>query len=68
MPVHVVSGEVMEETWLETVTPQGLLAVCGFVDVPLDVCLPRAPPGGPLASVRDPGNAGNAPRTADRGV
>jgi len=34
VPVHVVSGEVMEEL-AQTVTPQGLLAVCGFVDVPL---------------------------------
>src|SRR6201996_6528765 len=35
IPVHVVSGEVMDEL-AQTVTPQGLLAVCGFVDVPLD--------------------------------
>jgi TrmH family RNA methyltransferase len=34
VPVHVVSGEVMAEL-AQTVTPQGLLAVCGFVDVPL---------------------------------
>jgi len=34
VPVHVVSGQVMEEL-AQTVTPQGLLAVCGFVDVPL---------------------------------
>ena len=34
VPVHVVSGEVMEDL-AQTVTPQGLLAVCGFVDVPL---------------------------------
>ena len=34
VPVHVFSGEVMEEL-AQTVTPQGLLAVCGFVDVPL---------------------------------
>jgi RNA methyltransferase, TrmH family len=34
VPVHMVSGEVMEEL-AQTVTPQGLLAVCGFVDVPL---------------------------------
>jgi TrmH family RNA methyltransferase len=35
VPVHLVSGEVMEDL-AQTVTPQGLLAVCGFVDVPLD--------------------------------
>ena len=34
VPVHVVSGEVMEDL-AQTVTPQGLLAVCAFVDVPL---------------------------------
>jgi len=34
VPVHVVSGEVMGDL-AQTVTPQGLLAVCGFVDVPL---------------------------------
>jgi TrmH family RNA methyltransferase len=34
VPVHLVSGEVMEDL-AQTVTPQGLLAVCGFVDVPL---------------------------------
>jgi RNA methyltransferase, TrmH family len=34
VPVHVVSGEVMGEL-AQTMTPQGLLAVCGFVDVQL---------------------------------
>jgi len=32
--VHAVSGEVMAEL-AQTVTPQGVLAVCRFVDVPL---------------------------------
>ena len=77
IPVHPVSGEVMAEL-AQTVTPQGLLAVCGFVDVPLDQALngPNVP-GGPgesagppalvavLASVRDPGNAGTVLRAAD---
>jgi len=36
--VHPVSGEVMAEL-AQTITPQGLLAVCGFVDVPLDQAL-----------------------------
>jgi len=63
--VHAVSGDVMTEL-AQTVTPQGLLAVCQFVDVPLAQLL--AP--GPrlvvvLASVRDPGNAGTVLRTAD---
>src|ERR1035441_7883453 len=34
IPVHLVSGEIMDEL-AQTVTPQGLLAVCGFIDVPL---------------------------------
>jgi TrmH family RNA methyltransferase len=34
VPVHVVSGEIMGDL-AQTVTPQGMLAVCGFVDVPL---------------------------------
>ena len=33
--VQLVSGEVMSEL-AQTVTPQGLLAVCDFVDIPLD--------------------------------
>ena len=68
IPVHLVSGEVMAEL-AQTVTPQGLLAVCGFVDVPLGR-RPGRPPDPPrlaavLASVRDPGNAGTVLRTAD---
>jgi TrmH family RNA methyltransferase len=72
IPVHVVSGEVMDDL-AQTVTPQGVLAVCGFVDVPLaDVAqramtAPRAEPAliALLANVRDPGNAGTVLRTAD---
>ncbi len=71
IPVHPVSGEVMAEL-AQTITPQGLLAVCGFVDVPLDQALsgPDGPSGPPalvavLASVRDPGNAGTVLRAAD---
>src|SRR5438132_13436169 len=67
IPVHVVSGEVMDEL-AQTVTPQGLLAVCGFVDVPLtEVTRSRPAPTlvALLAHVRDPGNAGTVLRTAD---
>ena len=72
IPVHVVSGEVMDEL-AQTVTPQGLLAVCGFVDVPLAEVVQRAMTAqrdkpaliALLANVRDPGNAGTVLRTAD---
>ena len=66
--VHTVSGEVMDEL-AQTVTPQGLLAVCGFIDVPLTELVPKAPKVlslvALLANVRDPGNAGTVLRTAD---
>jgi RNA methyltransferase, TrmH family len=63
--VHLVSGEVMAEL-AQTVTPQGILAVCGFVDVPLSALTGAAPRLVViLASVRDPGNAGTVLRTAD---
>jgi RNA methyltransferase, TrmH family len=65
VPVHVVSGEIMGEL-AQTVTPQGLLAVCGFVDVPLSAVAASAPTlVAVLANVRDPGNAGTVLRTAD---
>jgi len=66
IPVRVVSVEVMDEL-AQTVTPQGLLAVCGFVDVPLAEVAERAKPVlvALLANVRDPGNAGTVLRTAD---
>jgi RNA methyltransferase, TrmH family len=75
--VHAVSGEVMTEL-AQTITPQGVLAVCRFIDVPLDQLSTDAAggsggrPPGPilalavvLANVRDPGNAGTVLRTAD---
>jgi TrmH family RNA methyltransferase len=63
--VHAVSGEVMSEL-AQTVTPQGLLAVCRFIDVPLgDLVSARPRLVVLLASVRDPGNAGTVLRTAD---
>jgi RNA methyltransferase, TrmH family len=73
--VHAVSGEVMTEL-AQTITPQGVLAVCRFIDVRLDqltaACSAGSggrPPGLALAvvlaNVRDPGNAGTVLRTAD---
>jgi TrmH family RNA methyltransferase len=66
IPVHVVNGEIMDEL-AQTVTPQGLLAVCGFVDVPLADITAGTTPAivALLANVRDPGNAGTVLRTAD---
>jgi RNA methyltransferase, TrmH family len=49
-----------------TVTPQGLVATCRFVDQPLEAILGSAP--GLLAvcaDIRDPGNAGTVIRCAD---
>ncbi|HEX6498131.1 MAG TPA: RNA methyltransferase [Micromonosporaceae bacterium] len=50
----------------ETVHPQGLVAVCDFVDVPLARALASAPRlVAVLADIADPGNAGTVLRTAD---
>jgi TrmH family RNA methyltransferase len=50
----------------DTVTPQGLVAVCSLVDVPLAQALEHQPRLVTLlASVRDPGNAGTVLRAAD---
>jgi RNA methyltransferase, TrmH family len=68
--VHEVSGEVMAEL-AQTITPQGLLAVCRFVDVPLSALLTPRTAQRPLqlvtvlANVRDPGNAGTVLRSSD---
>jgi TrmH family RNA methyltransferase len=62
--VHAVSGEVMAEL-AQTITPQGLLAVCRFVDVPLERLTQGSRLVVLLANVRDPGNAGTVLRTAD---
>jgi TrmH family RNA methyltransferase len=50
----------------ETVQPQGVVAVCSFVDVPLSEALSKRPRlVAVLADIRDPGNAGTVLRTAD---
>ena len=70
VPVHQASGHVMSEL-SDTVTPQGLVAVCDVLDVSLEEALSaRRPAESPalvvlLAAVRDPGNAGTVLRTAD---
>lgn len=65
IPVRRVGAEILA-AMADTVTPQGMIAVCALVDVPLD----RVVSTGPLlvavlASVRDPGNAGTVLRAAD---
>jgi TrmH family RNA methyltransferase len=65
IPVQLASGQVLAEL-SETVTPQGLTAVCELRDVTLDVALAGKPRlVVVLAAVRDPGNAGTVLRTAD---
>lgn len=75
---HGVAWRLVDEPGLaslaETVHPQGLVAVCRFLDRPLADVLPPAgdgSDGGPAglvavcADVRDPGNAGTVIRCAD---
>jgi TrmH family RNA methyltransferase len=64
-------------TLTQTVHPQGIVAVCRFLDVPLDTVTRSVAPGDTAASterpallavcadVRDPGNAGTVVRCAD---
>ena len=65
MPVHECDATVMAAL-VDTQHPQGILAVCRPVDVPLAQAL-RADDGFVvvLANVRDPGNAGTVIRGAD---
>lgn len=50
----------------DTITPQGLVAVCGHLDVPLDRALANRPKLVViLAGSSEPGNAGTVLRTAD---
>jgi TrmH family RNA methyltransferase len=63
--VQVVSGEIMSSL-AQTVTPQGIVAVCAFLDSPIDdVAALSHGLVAVLAHVRDPGNAGTVIRTAD---
>jgi TrmH family RNA methyltransferase len=50
----------------DTITPQGVMAVCGFNDVSLEQVLSKKPALiAVLHQVQDPGNVGNIIRTAD---
>lgn len=62
---RMVTAEVLA-AMSSTVTPQGALAVCRFVDVPLASVVEGDPRLiAVLAEVRDPGNAGTILRAAD---
>jgi RNA methyltransferase, TrmH family len=65
VPVRLVT-EKAAAGLSETVTPQGLVAVCALRDVPADDVV-AAPPrlSVALAELADPGNAGTVLRTAD---
>jgi RNA methyltransferase, TrmH family len=74
VPIQQASGHVLSEL-SDTVTPQGLVAVCAVLDVPLATALAGQAAGSAaeaapglvvlLAAIRDPGNAGTVLRTAD---
>ncbi|WP_026550238.1 RNA methyltransferase [Arthrobacter sp. Br18] len=60
-----VTGEVLA-AMSSTVTPQGVIAVCSFIDVTLQHMLAARPRLiAVMAEVRDPGNAGTILRAAD---
>lgn len=63
--VHVTADSTIE-AMSQTVTPQGLVGVCRFLDTPLEGILAARPRlVAILAQVRDPGNAGTVLRCAD---
>ena len=62
LEVEAVSEAVMAHL-TSAVTPQGIVAVAGYMDVPLSDLGPGTVPV--LCSVRDPGNAGTVLRSAD---
>ncbi len=62
---YIATDEVLAAMG-DTVTPQGILAVCRFLDVGLDEVLDAGPRLiAVLCQVRDPGNAGTVLRAAD---
>ncbi|CAM5504209.1 RNA methyltransferase OS=Streptomyces fumanus OX=67302 GN=GCM10018772_46930 PE=4 SV=1 [Streptomyces fumanus] len=63
--VHLADEQVIADI-STTVTPQGLVGVCRFVDTPFEEILAARPKlVAVLAHVRDPGNAGTVLRCAD---
>ncbi|MDH6127024.1 RNA methyltransferase [Kitasatospora sp. GP82] len=65
LPVLTATDEVIAEI-CDTVTPQGIVALCRFIDTPFEEVLKARPQlVAVLAHVRDPGNAGTVLRTAD---
>ncbi|MEU4496155.1 RNA methyltransferase [Streptomyces sp. NPDC023998] len=63
--VHHASDAVLAEI-SQTVTPQGVVGVCRFLDSPFEEILAARPKlVAVLAHVRDPGNAGTVLRCAD---
>ena len=63
--VHLAAEEVIADV-STTVTPQGLVGVCRFLDTDFDAVLSVRPRlVAVLAHVRDPGNAGTVLRCAD---
>ncbi|GGO82708.1 TrmH family RNA methyltransferase [Wenjunlia tyrosinilytica] len=62
---HLASDEAVESI-CQTVTPQGIVGVCRFIDSPFERILEARPRlVAVLAHVRDPGNAGTVLRCAD---
>ncbi|MDH6109515.1 TrmH family RNA methyltransferase [Kitasatospora sp. MAP12-15] len=65
LAVLTATDEVIAEI-CDTVTPQGIVALCRFLDTPFEEILRSRPRlVAVLAHVRDPGNAGTVLRTAD---
>ncbi|MFJ6699607.1 TrmH family RNA methyltransferase [Streptomyces sp. NPDC091272] len=63
--VHLAGDDVLAEI-SQTVTPQGIVGVCHFLDSPFEEILAAKPRlVAVLAHVRDPGNAGTVLRCAD---
>ncbi|MGW1781059.1 TrmH family RNA methyltransferase [Streptomyces sp. NPDC002143] len=63
--VHLAAEQIIEDI-STTVTPQGLVGICRFLDTPFEEILAARPKlVAVLAHVRDPGNAGTVLRCAD---